>query len=171
MLPVNLRGKVVRERDTANYSSYVSVKVQPRETVRDLHEKIYAALDRREHWANWHAYELGRFSTHGTKKFLIARELATSQWNLGGFSNLGDWDAKKEITQPGCVGDWLFCPPVLRFQRLGAGCITFQNRLSLTIQTHPELTADPAISRRWIQNWIKEINQSVAGLLPPGSGN
>jgi hypothetical protein len=164
MIPVNLRGKVVRERDTANYSTYVSVKVRPRESVRDLHQNIYAALDRREHWANWHAYELGRFATHGTKKFLLAHELATAEWNLGGFSNLGDWDSKKEITQPECLGDWLFCPPVLRFQCVGAGCVTFQNRLTLLIQAHPELTADPAIPRAWVRDWVAEIKRDLSGL-------
>jgi hypothetical protein len=168
MIPVNLRGKVVRESDTANYSSYVSVKVRPTDHVRDLHQRIYSALDRGEHWANWNAYSLGRFSPHGMKKFLIAKELATAQWNIGGFSNLGDWDPEKKITPANCQGAWLFCPPVLRFQRISAGCITFQNRLSLLIQTHPELTTDPAIPAAWIQGWVGEIKQGLAGLLAAG---
>jgi hypothetical protein len=164
MIPVNLRGKVVRDSDTANYSSYVSVKVRPNDHVRDVHERVYSALDRGEHWANWKAYSLGRFSSHGIKKFLIARELATAQWNIGGFSNLGDWDPEKKITAPGCQGAWLFSPPVLRFQRIGAGCVTFQNRLSLLIQTHPELTTDPAIPTMWVQGWVREIQQGLSAL-------
>ena len=44
--------------------------------------------------------------TQGMRKFLISRERATSQWNLGSFSNLGDWDAEKEITRAGVPG-WL----------------------------------------------------------------
>jgi hypothetical protein len=166
MIPVNLRGKVVRERDTANYSSYISVKIRPREKVQDIHRNIYAALERGEHWANWYSYKLGRFATHGIKKFLIARELAISQWNLGGFSNLGDWDPEKKITQPECLGAWLFCPPVLRFQRIGAGCLTFQNRLSLLIHVHPELTTDSAIPNAWMQNWIKEIEANLSDGSP-----
>ncbi len=59
MIPVNLRGKVVRDRDTANYSSYISVKMQPQETVQDIHQNIYAALDRGEHWGNWYGYRIG----------------------------------------------------------------------------------------------------------------
>ena len=46
MIPINLRGKVIRENDTSNYSSYVSVRIQRRENVREIHQKIYAALDR-----------------------------------------------------------------------------------------------------------------------------
>jgi hypothetical protein len=120
-------------------------------------------LERGDHWANWYAYKLGRFNTHGIKKFLLKHELATTEWNLGAFSNLGEWDPEKKIKQPSCLGDWLFCPPVLRFQRVGAGCMTFQNRLSLLIQAHPELTTSPAVPKSWVQNWVAEINQALIG--------
>lgn len=161
MIPVNVRGKVFQSRDTANYSSYISIKVQSYETVHDVHRNIYAALARKEHWANWYSYDLGRFTTNGIRKFLIQKELATSSWNLGGFSNLGDWDAEKEITGDECAGTWLFSPPVLRFQQIGAGCVTFQNRLSLLIQTHPELNTNSDVTNAWMQNWIKEIEFDV----------
>jgi NRPS condensation-like uncharacterized protein len=161
MIPVNLRGGITRDRDTANFSSYVGIKIYPKETVQKIQEKIYAALDRKEHWANWQGYALGKFSTHGIRKLLIAKERAMSQWNLGCFSNLGDWDSKKEITQPECLGGWLFCPPVLRCQLIGAGCVTFQNQLSLTIQAHPELTIDKKICVTWMNNWITEIQSAI----------
>ena len=162
MIPVNLRGKVVRDRDTANYSSYISVTVQQDESLHSIHKKIREALDRRDHWGNWLAYDLGRLAPHGVKKFLLAKELATSKWNLGGFSNLGDWDPGKQIREPACLGDWLFSPPVLRFQRIGAGCMTFQNRLSLLIQVHPELTKNVAVPRGWVQNWVGTITEALA---------
>jgi NRPS condensation-like uncharacterized protein len=170
MIPVNLRGKLVRDRDTANYSSYVGVKVRSYETPHDIHLNVYAALRRREHWANWYACYTSRLMTQGMRKLLITREWATSQWNLGSFSNLGDWDAEKEITRPECQGGWLFCPPVLRCQMVGAGCVTFQNRLSLTIQAHPELTTNPVVARAWMQNWVKEIEMDLAsGLADPAT--
>jgi NRPS condensation-like uncharacterized protein len=165
MIPVNLRGKILRERDTANYSSYVGIKVQFYETVYDIQRNIYEALGRKEHWANWYAYQLGKFATHGMKKILISKELAMSQWNLGSFSNLGDWDPEKKITQAECQGKWLFCPPVLRCQLIGAGCVTFQNQLSLTIHVHPELATESRVCKDWILNWIKEIELDLAGGL------
>jgi NRPS condensation-like uncharacterized protein len=165
MIPVNMRGKVVRNRDTANFSSCIGVKVQSYETPHDIHRNIYATLGRKEHWANWYAYQTGRFMTHGLRKFLIARELAMSQWNLGSFSNLGNWDPEKEITQTECLGNWLFCPPVLRSQMIGSGCITFQNRLSLVIQAHPKLTTSAAVTKAWVQNWVKEIELDLTGGL------
>jgi hypothetical protein len=144
--------------------------VQSYETVYDIHRNIYEALGRKEHWANWYAYQLGKFTTDGVRKILIAKELAMSQWNLGSFSNLGDWDPGKEITQAGCRGNWLFCPPVLRCQLIGAGCVTFQGQLSLMIQAHPELTTDKQVCKNWMQNWVKEIELDLAsGLTDPAN--
>jgi hypothetical protein len=168
MVPVNMRGKVVREKDTGNYSSYVGIKVRSYENARDIHKSIYAALGRGEHWANWYAYQSGRFLTRGIQKYLIRTEKCTSQWNLGGFSNLGDWDSEKLIRNPACAGPWIFCPPVLRCQLLGAGCVTFQNRLSLAIQVHPELTTASDTLEQWITNWVKEIELDLASILTDG---
>jgi len=157
MIPVNLRGKVERSRDTENFSSYVGVRVRSYETVRDVHRTVYEALARGEHWANWYAYYSGRFLGMSMKRLLITTEKCTSQWSLGGFSNLGEWDADCRWNAPELAGPWFFCPPVLRLQKFGAGCITFQNRLSLTMQAHPELTVSSKPLEEWMANWVKEI--------------
>ncbi len=170
MVPINMRGKVKQVRETANYTSYIRIEVQSYETVHNIHQNIYDALCRGEHWANWQAYQLGRFLTAGMRRYLVAAELATPQWTLGGFSNMGDWDPGKEFTQPDCQGGWFVCPPVLRFQQVGVGCMTFQNRLSLTIQTHPDLTTDAKVPQLWMQNWVKEIEMDVASILKPLTG-
>ena len=99
------------------------------------------------------------------KKFMVKNDLAMSQWNLGSFSNLGDWDPGKNFTRTDCAGGWLFAPPVLRCQLVGAGCVTFQNRLSLTIQAHPDLTTCPNVAKSWLQNWIKEIDMDLVSML------
>jgi hypothetical protein len=166
MIPVNMRGKVSFSRDADNHSSYVGIKVRSYETVYDVHKNIYAALGKGEHWSNWQVYQLSRITSNGMRKFLIRKELAMSQWNLGGFSNLGDWDAENKITQPDCQGSWLFCPPVLRCQLVGAGSLTFQNRLSLVIQIHPELTTNSEVPAAWMENWVREIGLDVSSLLP-----
>ncbi|MGO8766290.1 MAG: hypothetical protein ACLQSR_14280 [Limisphaerales bacterium] len=162
MIPVNMRGRVISSGDRANQTSYLSITVLPSDSVRDIHQSAQAAMDREDHCTNWYGYGLGRFIPQPIMKFLIANELATSQWNSGAFSNLGAWDSEKKITSPECLGDWLFCPPVLRFQSIGAGCITFQNRLSLLIQAHPELTTNAAVCRAWIKNWVMAIENDLA---------
>ncbi len=165
MIPINVRGKIKMARETANATSYVRIEVQSYETMHDIHRNIYAALCRGEHWANWQCYQMGRFTTAGLRKFIISKGLGTPQWNIGAFSNMGDWDPNKKFTNPDCLGGWLVAPPVLRFQQVGVGCLTFQNRLSLTIQTHPDLTTDPNVPKTWIQDWIKEIQMDVASIL------
>jgi hypothetical protein len=164
MIPVNMRGKVCLNRDADNHSSYVGIKVRSYETVHDIHKQVYAALGKGEHWSNWQVYKLSKVTNNGIRKFLVAKELAMSEWNFGGFSNLGDWDAEKKITSPDCQGDWLFCPPVLRCQLVGAGCVTFQNRLTLTIHLHPELTINPEVPESWVDNWVREIELDVSSL-------
>jgi hypothetical protein len=165
MVPVNLRGKAAGETDTSNYSSYIGVKVASYETVHDIHNKIYASLARGEHWANWYAYDASRGLGHAIKKNLMASGRCMPEWYLGGFSNLGDWDAEKMISAEACAGGWLFSPPVLRCQLVGAGCVTFQNRLSLTMQIHSELSTDPAVPQAWVNNWVREIGIDLSSVL------
>ena len=157
MIPVNLRGKVVREKDTSNYSSYIGFKIHAQDQHPEVHQKLYSRLDRGEHWANWYCYTAGKALSPGLKKYLLKNDQAMSEWFLGGFSNLGNWDAEKKFRQPGCEGAWLFSPPVLSIQMLGAGCITFQNRLSLLIQAHADLTTNPEVTRQWMHRWVGEI--------------
>lgn len=161
MIPVNLRGRVTSSGELANHTSFLGVTVKPADTLREIHQSTQEAMEREEPCTNWFAYGLGRYLPQGIRKFLVARGLATS-WNLGAFSNLGAWDSEKKITSPDCLGDWLVAPPVLRVQLIGAGCITFQNRLSLLIQAHPELTTDAAVCRKWIQEWVAAIETELA---------
>lgn len=157
MIPVNMRGRVTCDPETANHTSYVSVKVRPNDSVRDVHQSICSALEREEHCTNWFGFELGRYTTHRMRRFLYRNELVTTQWNLGVFSNLGVWDPEKKITQPDCLGAWLATSPVLRCQLIGVVCFTFQNRLSMTLSIHPELTTDPAVATAWMRDWVKAI--------------
>jgi hypothetical protein len=165
MIPVNMRGKVNRRSDLENHTSYVPVRIESYDTNYDVHRKIYEGLLRGDHWANWYSYDSSRILTAGARRFLIKIEKCTAEWNIGSFSNLGDWDPEGKITHPDLAGSWLFAPPVLRCQQLGAGCVTFQNRLALVIQAHPELTINPADAQVWMQNWIKEIQIDIASLL------
>jgi NRPS condensation-like uncharacterized protein len=166
MIPVNLRGKVTRERDSADHTSYVGVKVRAGQAVKDVHESIYAALASGEHWANWYCYTAAHSLSMGMKKYLLEKDKVLSEWFLGGFSNPGEWDPERKIKQSDCQGGWLFSPPVLRFQMVGVGVVTFQGRLSLTIQTHPDLTTDPGVPRNWMNTWVKSIENDLAKSSP-----
>ena len=163
MVPVNLRGKVIQPTDIENHSSYVPIQIFASEGAKEVQNHIYSAIARGEHLATWKGFAATKGTSACTKKKLIDANRATSQWSVGGFSNLGVWDPDSKIKAPECQGDWLFAPPVLRFQMVGAGCVTFQGRLSLTLQLHPELTTSPEVAAGWLRAWTREIELGFSG--------
>lgn len=169
MIPVNMRGGVQQYRDTDNHTSYVTVNIEPTATPGEIHKRILKALSRGEHWGNWHAFKLGNLLTPSLRRLIVRKGYAISQWNIGAFSNLGEWDADKRFNGPEIAGAWLFCPPALRTQMVAAGCVTFQGRLSITIQAHPELTTNIETVRGWVKSWVDRIEYALAqcAKLPP----
>jgi hypothetical protein len=157
MVPVNLRGKVAQGEDTGNHSSYVGIQILAADSAKQVHQRIYGALRKGQHMAAWKGFTATRLTNPEIKMRMIETSRATSQWSVGAFSNLGVWDPEKEITAHECLGDWLFAPPCLRFQMIGAGCITFRGRMTLTLQIHPELTTSPQVANEWLRSWVREI--------------
>jgi NRPS condensation-like uncharacterized protein len=161
MVPVNLRGKVKRDRDTENHSSYVRVLVGKGDSVPAVHACVYAALAGGVHWANWQAYSTGKLLSDGMRRAMIKAERVTSQWVIGAFSNLGVWDPEKRFIGRDIDGDWLFIPPAMRFFKIGAGCITYRGRLGLALHIHPELSIDPDNAWRWMEAWASLIKDDM----------
>ncbi len=157
MVPVNLRGKIDQGDRLGNHSSYIAIRIYASDDVRAVHRQIYAQLKKGRHWAHWKGFAITRFTSERIKRYLIRTNRATSQWSVGGFSNLGIWDQEKKLAPVKRPGPWLFAPPVLRCQMIGAGCVTFQESLSLTLQIHPELTTSPAVAEKWMNDWVREI--------------
>jgi hypothetical protein len=152
VIPVNMRGLVRLHDDTENHVSCVDVLVAADDTPANIHRQILRRLERGEHQANYLLLGLGRFLSHGTKVKILAKARSKPAGNIGSFSNLGVWDSQKNMETN---DSWLFCPPVVRGQLLGAGCVTFQNRLGLALQGHPGTPPDPV--RRWMDRWIGGI--------------
>jgi hypothetical protein len=155
MIPVNLRGDVKHADDTENHVSCVEPQIAVDDSPQKIQHEIYRRLQQGEHRANYLALEIGRFLSHATKVKFIMKDRAKPQGNIGAFSNLGVWDSGKAIETN---DSWLFCPPVVGGQLLGAGCVTFQNRLSLTIQTHTHVATAPEIAETWVKRWVNSIS-------------
>ncbi len=156
MVPVNMRGKVSRPDPLGNHTSYVALRILASHNARKVHEMIYEALQRGDHWAHWKAFQATQSFSEAMRQWAIRHDFATSQWNLGAFSNLGVWNAPDDLPES-LQGDWLFCPPVFRWQQLGAGCLTFNGRLTLTLQLHPELTTCKEAAEEIMNRWVQEI--------------
>lgn len=159
MIPVNLRGDVNYADDTENHVSCIDVPVFPDDTASQLHQRIHLHLSQGEHRANHLLMRAGRLLGHRLKVWYLRQDRARPAGSIGAFSNLGAWDAAEKIPS---TDRWLFCPPVVLGQRLSAGCLTFQNRLSLMIQTHPHGPDVPGYASTWMSRWVEGIGKSMA---------
>lgn len=157
MVPVNLRGMVKREVEESNHSSYLTPRICADDSLQTVHSKIRRKLQTGQHLLTWKTYSLTRFLSHSAKKMIIRHNRVMADHCLGCFSNLGEWDPGCQWTGEQLAGNWFFSPPTLRCQKIAAGCLTFQNQLTLTLQIHPELTSDPEIARKWIKAWVGTI--------------
>ncbi len=152
LVPVNLRGDVRYDDDTANHVSCVETCIAPDDSAEVIQADILHRLKRGEHRANHLLFMAGGFLSHEGKVDLLRKERAKRNGNIGSFSNLGVWDAND------ASGDgWVFCPPVVSGQLLGAGCVTFQGRLGIAIQGH---SSAPAVVEGWMTRWLDLIRSA-----------
>ncbi len=154
MIPVNLRGDIHHADATENHVSCVGVRIAVDDSVGAIHQQVRHRLERGEHRANALLLELGRVLSHGAKMKFLAKDRSKPAGDIGAFSNLGVWDSEKKIDTR---DSWLFCPPVVQGQLLGAGCVTFQNRLGMTVQGHPNLSATGGLTSIWMKRWVAGV--------------
>ena len=154
MIPVNLRGDLNYDDTTENHVSCVQPVIAANDSAEDIQQQIYNCLKRGEHRANYLMLCVGKLMSHQTKMRWIAKMRRKPKGNIGAFSNLGVWDSEKTIETK---DSWFFCPPVCTGQLLGAGCVTFQNQFSLTIQAHSALSDHPEIANNWMNRWVSGI--------------
>lgn len=152
MLPVNIRDERTAT-STANHVSSIELVIAPEDTAQGIHSQMRERLQRGEHRAASLLLGLGAILSQRQCNRLLARDRAKDSGCIGAFSNLGNWDAEKVL--PNTDG-WLFCPPIGGGQRLGAGCVTYQGRLGLVIQTHQQQGAG-SIAQFWMNRWVEGI--------------
>ncbi len=73
MIPVNLRGDINHDDDTANHVSYIEPRISADDSPRDIQHQIRQRLLRGEHRAVYFLLGLGRFLSHKTKIKLIIK--------------------------------------------------------------------------------------------------
>ena len=158
LVPVNLRGDIKSKDPTANHASCIRVIVASEDSVNVIQNQISERLECGEHRAGFLILLLGIFLTHHRKVSILRKRDDKPAGNIGAFSNLGVWDSEKEINfSDACF----FCPPVCRGYLLSAGCVTFQNRLSLTIQAPSGGVESFNRVSKWMQSWVDEMIQML----------
>jgi hypothetical protein len=157
LIPVNLRGDIRYADDTRNHVSGIEVSIAPGAAADAIQRQILHRLGRGEHRANLILLlAVGRFLSPAARVRHLVNDRAKPAGNIGAFSNLGVWSVPDT---PASRDGWLFCPPVVTGQLLGAGCVTFQGRLGLALQGHPTLSPTPEIAHRWMSRWLDLIQE------------
>ncbi len=154
MIPVNLRGDVRHADDTENHVSCVEARIAADDSPEMIQQQIHRRLERGEHRANHLLFQAGRFLSHDAKVRYLKKDRSGAAGSIGAFSNLGVWDPKMALETR---DSWLFCPPVVTGQLLGAGCVTFQNRLGLTIDGYSSAFSTPDLAEQRMSRWLNGI--------------
>jgi len=146
MIPVNLRGAVTRQPENAPHMSFLAVDLNGDESPGKVQKQIDALKSRAYHWGAWVALHAGKvIGARGMRNDLMMREKKQHGWT-GIFSNLGVWEVPG-----GC--HWIFCPAVWRAQPVGAGCLTMNGRMALSLQLHDGFGADLGTAYALLDDW------------------
>ena len=157
-IPVNMRGLVKRPDPWANHSSYFGVSLKPGDTAEAAHEKVRDNLQRGRHWGAWWGVNIGRFlGLEGMRKIMKGYETKQNLW-AGTMTNMGAWPpdhSRAPATET--PGAWLVSALVTSSHPLGAGLLTWDGQLTLTLQLHPVLTRDFGVTAAFFTDWLKEL--------------
>jgi hypothetical protein len=148
MVPVNLRGAVVRPSAQAPHMSFYGVDLEGEVAPRAVQQRVDRLRRRRYHWGMWILLHLGRLlGKEGIRNDIRKRE-RQKHGVTGMFSNLGSWNVDG-------AGSWLFCPAITRVYPVGAGCVTVNGRMALTLQLHEALGRDLHCTWSLLDTWSR----------------
>jgi hypothetical protein len=146
MMPVNLRGPVQLDRDTANQSGYLQLEISANATAGSVQEQIKLALRRRDHWASWTFLNLSQLIGFAGIGRVFKLQMARFQNRpfVGSFSNLGAWKG---------VGQWCVCPLVTKTSPVGVGAIVCDGRLALIVEAHASIEREGGWTQTVMDRW------------------
>lgn len=155
--PVNLRGAVMRERESMNHCGGFPVTVSESMGPRELRDQVSVRMQRLEHWQQWWLLNLGRWVGQAGVNLLYRWSRGKAGAFAGSYSNVGSW------TVPGIDGLTGSAPGSPAYPV----CITTMvcnGRRGLAIRLHP--VVDPAgdkageVLSRWRANLLRSGQQS-----------
>lgn len=161
MVPVNLRGGLAqRHPESFLKMSFVPVDLRSRPSVGQLQQQIASLKQRNCHWGSWTALHLGKLiGAAGLRRELRSRDRKNNGWT-GIFSNLGVWSVAGG-------GHWVFAPAVSRVHPIGAGCVTLNGCMALTVQLHEALggglEAAYDLLTAWTEPYVHETTLAASG--------
>jgi hypothetical protein len=160
MLPVNMRGAVTRPASNPPHMSFLAADLAAMPpTLPELQGHIDRALSTAQHWGMWSLLQLGRVLGEKGMRADIRKRERQGHGATGMFSNLGVWNTEG-------AGHWLFCPAITRVYPIGAGCITVNGRLALTLQLHDALGGSLDSAQATLDDWVRSCTAAIASTAP-----
>lgn len=146
MIPVNLRGAVTRPAVEPPHMSFLGVDLERKPSLQAMQALVDRYRQRGYHWGMWIMLHMGRLlGAEGMRRDIRKRE-KQQHGTTGMFSNLGAWEVEG-------AADWMFCPAVTRVYPVGAGCLTLNGRMALTVQLHDALGRSVQTADALLQGW------------------
>ena len=146
MMPVNMRGPVKLERDTANQTGYLQISIPDDASIGDVQDQLKLALRRRDHWASWAFLNISQLVGYAGIRHIFKFQMKRFQNRpfVGSFSNLGAWSG---------VGEWCICPLVTLTSPVGVGAIVCDGRLALTVEAHASIKREAGWTQSLMDRW------------------
>jgi len=152
-VPVNMRGPVRIEPDTANASSIMPVKVPRGAEPKAVHAALSRTLADNLHWGKWDQVNaIARLGKPFLRKKVSHYYRTADPSRIGVFSNVGAWRGQ---TEPD-VGVLVYGMPTLT-EPLFAAAMTWNGKLTLSLRAHPSLTANDSVVAGWLDAWIAKV--------------
>ena len=158
MMPVNMRGPVKLDRDTANQTGYLQIRSPTMRRSPTCRTSSSCALRRRDHWASWAFLNISQIVGYAGIRHIFKFQMKRFQNRpfVGSFSNLGAWSG---------VGEWCMCPLVTLTSPVGVGAIVCDGRLALTVEAHASVKREAGWTQSLMDRWAALLQS--AGLSDP----
>jgi hypothetical protein len=153
LIPVNLRGAVKLQRDTANHVGLMDVLLPAAATPAQVHGELRSELSKDSPWAAWRLMSMARWLSPSVVSSMVHKEAERGVVHTGLFSNLGEWGMNP--SSPEHQATWLFCPQTTRKTPVAAGAVGWAGRLALALQLHPMFEVSPDTVSAWVGRWLE----------------
>jgi len=164
IVPINMRGTRPDLPETANQAATLDVAFPASASPVEVDRAIRKERETLAHFGVWELLRILERLKGQTIRRLALRESAVRKH--GSFSNLGNLGLSgSELRNPGSEF-WMAFNPVLKSRPIGAACLTYQGRMTLTLQLHPALSRDAAVAQTWLREWLEVLLRSTEQHLP-----
>jgi hypothetical protein len=162
MVPVNLRGGLSLPDDTANHVSILSLPAWHGMSAQEVQDGL-RDLTRRQH--DWAFYWTIRFIAKyfGYRGLLkVTRGMSEKSFICGCLTNLGYWHASHPALPVDVDEGWIIVPLVNRSNPVAAGTVTWNGRLSIALDIHPDLAVAPSRIAALFEGWKNLVMNDAA---------